>query len=278
MAAMLFAMRPINPTTVCIPARNEAGTIGQVVSRILGAREIRPDLIEEVVVVDDRSTDRTAQIARAAGARVLTTDDACGAFGGSQGKGDAIWTALRHCSTELVAFVDADVTEIAADFVARLVDPLLRSPSLQLAKGRFTRLGAETAQDRDGRGASGRVTTLTARPLLSLLHPDLGHIREPLGGVFAGRVEVLGSLRLDRDYGVDVGILLDVVDQFGPASVVEIDLGVLGHRRRSLDSLAVTAEQVARAILTRATAATPIADDIATRRTPPRARVLGGRR
>jgi len=249
-------------TTVCIPAHNEASTIRQVVELVHRAGRQQPGLIAEVLVVDDRSTDGTADIAAAAGAKVLFTADECTNFGGSRGKGDAIWTGLRRCETELITFVDADVTTLSARFVSRLNEPLLRSPDVHLVKGRFRRAS--------GRNVSGRVTMLTARPLLSLLHPEITHLEEPLSGVFAGRVDTLGQLWLDCDYGVDVGILLDVVNAVGPRSVVEVDLGELRHRNRDLDSLSVTAEQVARAILARSSQNALLHDDISVRRVPPR--------
>lgn len=249
-------------TTVCIPAHNEASTIKQVVELVHRASRHRRGLIAEVLVVDDRSTDGTADIAAAAGARVLFTADECSNFGGSRGKGDAIWTGLRRCETDLITFIDADVTTLSSRFVERLNAPLLRSRDVHLVKGRFRRAS--------GRNVSGRVTMLTARPLLSLLHPEIGHLKEPLSGMFAGRVDTLGELWLDCDYGVDVGILLDVVNSVGPHSVVEVDLGELRHRNRDLDSLSLTAEQVARAILARSSQSAMLHDDISVRRVPPR--------
>jgi glucosyl-3-phosphoglycerate synthase len=253
-------------TTVCIPAHNEAATIADVVALVQRACVQHPGLVAEVIVVDDRSTDATAAIARQAGARVLSTVDECASFGGARGKGDAIWTALRRCTTEFITFVDADITELDDHFVARLTAPLLRSPATQLVKGRFCRAV-------DGE-ASGRVTMLTARPLLSLLHPQLRELHEPLSGIFAGRVDTLGALWLDCDYGVDIGILLDVVRQHGAQSVVEVDLGQLRHRNRDLNSLSITAEQVARAILARSPQSNVMHDDISVRRVPPRAGVV----
>jgi glucosyl-3-phosphoglycerate synthase len=243
-------------TTICIPAHNEAGTIAHVVTLARRAQAMQPHLVAEIVVIDDRSTDNTARRARRAGARVISTEDECRSFGGARGKGDAIWTALRRCDTELITFVDADVTHLDDQFVARLNEPLREHPHLHLVKGTFQRMG--------------RVTTLTARPLLALLHPDLRAMTEPLSGVFAGRVETLGALWLDCDYGVDVGILLDVARQHGVHSVMEVDLGRLTHRNRDLESLSLTAEQVARAILARSTSTQLLHDDISVRRVPPR--------
>lgn len=255
---------PATSTTVCIPAHNEAATIGHVIEVVQEARREVPGLISEIVVIDDRSTDATATIARAGGARVIATGVECHGFGGSSGKGDALWAALRRCSTDLVAFIDADLTELSPDRLRQLVEPLLNDSHVQLVKGAFRR-NCTT----DGSGA-GRVTMLTARPLLSLLHPELSSLQEPLSGLFAGRVETLGSLWLDCDYGVDIGIVLDIATMFGRSSIVEVDLGEISHRKRDLTSLSITAEQVARAILARSTNATVTSADLTVRRFPPR--------
>jgi glucosyl-3-phosphoglycerate synthase len=254
----------IPSTTVCIPAHNESATIRDVIAVVQHARRQHPGLIEEIIVIDDRSSDLTASIARAAGARVVYADYECRSFGGSSGKGDALWAALRRCSTELVLFLDGDLTALNAGRLSQLIEPLAVNPDLQLVKGRFTRLCSV-----DGPGA-GRVTMLTARPLLSLLRPELASFEEPLSGLFAGRVETLGSLWLDCDYGVDVGILLDIATMYGTESILEVDLGEIRHRKRDLIALSSTAEQVARAILARATHSTVANADLAMRRTPPR--------
>lgn len=253
-------------TTVCIPAHNEAATIADVIDLVHRASAHQPGVVADVIVVDDRSTDATALIARHAGARVLSTVDECSSFGGSRGKGDALWSALRRCTTELITFVDADITNLDDKFITHLITPLLHSPDVQLVKGRFCRAVKGES--------SGRVTMLTARPLLSLLHPQLRKLQEPLSGIFAGRVDTLGALWLDCDYGVDVGILLDVARQHGARSVVEVDLGQLRHRNRDLHSLSVTAQQVARAILARSPQSSVMHDDISVRRVPPRADVV----
>lgn len=232
-----------NQTTVCIPARNEAATIGAVVALIQSAGKYAPGLLYEIIVVDDRSTDDTAAIARRAGARVLSTVKECVEFGGPTGKGDALWTALRYCETELVTFVDGDITELHPRFLEKLNKPLQIHPNMHLVKGRFSR--------GYGHSMSGRVTMLTARPLLALLHPELHHISEPLGGVFAGRTDTLRGLWLENDYGVDVGILLDVAAMYGPDSILEVNIGDLRHRNRDIIDLVSTAEQVTRTILSR---------------------------
>lgn len=230
-------------TTICIPAKDEGATIAQVVDACMGMMRSHPGLIKEILVVDDRSTDDTARIARERGARVVATVGSPWLPFGSNGKGDAIAVGVRNCTTELVTFVDADVTTLDDEFVVTLTRPLRRSRAIHLVKGTFRRVG--------GSSESGRVTMLTALPLLRLLHPEVATFQEPLGGIFSARVNTLAALDLEADYGVDVGILLDIVARYGRSSVEEVDVGSLEHRRRDLASLSNTAEHVARAILTR---------------------------
>jgi glucosyl-3-phosphoglycerate synthase len=250
--------------TLCIPAHNEESTIVGVVRALRRAARHSGVHIEEVLVVDDRSSDRTARRAASAGARVVATEMVCRPLGGARGKGDAIWAGLRECRTDLVAFVDADIQNMDARRVVRMLDRLAADESAQLVKGVFQRTNVL------GEYAAGRVTTLTAKPLLNLLFPAASHLREPLGGMFAGRTEALGAMWLDCDYGVDVGILLDIIETYGMHSVVEVELGQLQHRQRPLAELAAMAEQVARAILSRREADAIIDVALTARRQPPR--------
>lgn len=234
-----------NVTTVCIPAHNEVATIERVIELVDRERLRNPDLVAEILVIDDRSTDGTANVARSLGARVESTKGSILLPLGARGKGDAMALGVCHCKTEFITFLDGDVTMLDEGFVETLVEPMLRSQSTHLVKGSFRRLGA--------RSEPGRVTALTALPLLRLLSPKVADIREPLSGVFSARVDALAGLKFESDYGVDVGILIDVINRYGRDSVNEVDIGALAHRRRDLESLSITAEQVARAILARAT-------------------------
>jgi len=253
-----------NSLTICIPARNEASTVESVVQSLWHASAHAKYQLEEILVIDDRSTDDTASKALRAGARVVSTVSHCQAFGGSLGKGDALWVALRECRTDLVGFVDADLQAVCADRVMQMFIPLVSAPNVQLVKGHFLRTQP------NGEVSPGRVTTLMARPLLELLFPALSHMREPISGIFAGRTEVLGSLWLDCDYGVDVGVLLDIAMHYGVGTIVEHELGVLTHRRRPLNELGSMSKQVARAILSRSNGDDASDVVLTSRRVPPR--------
>ncbi|MHB1128679.1 MAG: glycosyltransferase, partial [Ilumatobacteraceae bacterium] len=126
--------------TVCIPAHNEESTVGDIVRHLREQYLLRRQLVDEIIVVDDRSSDRTAQVAQAAGARVISTRDECAVFGGSTGKGDAIWASLRACRTELIGWVDADLVSYPPNMVESLFAPLLDDPTVTLVKGSFCRM------------------------------------------------------------------------------------------------------------------------------------------
>ena len=226
---------------VVLPARNEVETVGPIVHAI---RRDLPDLVDDVVVVDDGSVDGTAEAAEAAGARVV------GSAGGP-GKGQAMKAGLEATSADIVVYCDADLYEFESHFISRLVEPLQQRPEVQFVKAVYRRpLG-----DRPDEG--GRVTELVARPLLSLLFPELEHIVQPLGGEYAGRRQVFEAVPFDDGYGVDVGLLIDVAERFGVSAIAQVDLGVRLHRNRPLRQLVPQARAVMAAVLARADGLSP---------------------
>jgi glucosyl-3-phosphoglycerate synthase len=234
-APRLVAAKRGRVVSVCIPARDEATTVGAIVSTI---RRALPDLVDEVVVVDDGSTDATGAVAAAAGATVVGRS--------GEGKGQAMRAALAACAGDVVAFVDADLRQFTPAFVLGLLGPLLLHDDVTLVKAHYQR-------PLDGRpGEGGRVTELVAKPLLALLFPELAAIRQPLGGEYAGRRCVLERCRFDDGYGVDVGLLIDVAERHGVQSIAQVDLGTRLHRNRPLAELVPQAHQVMEAVLDRA--------------------------
>lgn len=223
--------------SVCIPARNEAATVAGVVAALLPAGDDVAPLVDEVIVVDDGSTDGTGPIAAALGARVVRRTR-------RPGKGAAMAEALRAATGDIVVFVDADVRNFGLHFVTGLVEPLLVDPSLVLVKGTYHRAG------NDGAGG-GRVTELLARPLLRRLVPELAFVRQPLAGEVAVRRDALDGLILEPGYGVEIGMLIDVTRRFGPRAIGQVDLGERVHRNRPLDELAGQADDVLAAVLSR---------------------------
>ncbi len=227
--------------SVCVPARNEAGTLGAVVESVRGrlvAEAGGVGLVDEVIVVDDGSSDATAEVARVAGATVVSRRS-------PHGKGRAMRAGISEAAGDLLVFLDADVIGLDARFVERLLGPLLVSPETVLVKGFYRRpyRGEPTG--------GGRVTELVAKPIIELLFPDLKDIRQPLAGETAARRHVLEEVDLEPGYGVEIGLLVDVARIWGPGSVGQVDLGVRAHRNRPLDELRPQAREVLEAALAR---------------------------
>ena len=209
--------------TVIVPALNEAARVGGVVRL---ARRSR--LVDEVLVVDDGSIDGTPEVARAAGARVITSS--------LRGKGSAMQDGVRASASPLVLFLDGDLAGLRPNLVETMVRPMLAGDA-DLVKARFRR-------------ESGRVTILTARPLLEIFFPELAGFAQPLGGIVAARRSLLERLELETDYGVDLGLLIDAAA--AGARVREADIGSLDHQSQTLEELGAMARQVVRTLLHRA--------------------------
>jgi glucosyl-3-phosphoglycerate synthase len=232
--------------SVCLPARDEQETIGDIVTEIRAALGGPAGLVDEVVVVDDGSLDATAAVAREAGARVVAEREVLPEAGPGSGKGNALWKSLHACRGDLVCWLDADLRNFRAEYVVRLVEPLITRPGISFVKAYYDRSFAGEPT------GGGRVTELVARPLLSLLFPKLADIVQPLGGEYAGRREVLEVLPFVQGWGVELGLLIDVVDHFGRDSVAQVDLGVREHRNRPLEDLAPQALAILATALRRA--------------------------
>ncbi len=203
---------------VGLPARDEERTVGAVVTTFLELG----DLIDELVVVDSGSTDRTAAVAAEAGARVVETV--------GPGKGSALWTGVRDTTADIVAFVDADLEDVASDFVTGLVGPLLCDPSVDFVKATYDRPLAQGEVVLPAGG--GRVTEILARPLINLHWPELAGFVQPLGGEYAARRPLLESLPFPVGYGVELGILIDTWRALGLDAMAQVDLQRRKHRHQ----------------------------------------------
>ena len=221
---------------MCIPCRDEVATIGPLVA---AARHHLIDchaVLDELLVLDDRSTDDTAAAAADAGATVIDISDVHRRHGIGHGKGNALWASLVASRGDLIVWCDGDVTSFTPDWVVRLIAPLLIDNRLALVKAMYHRPTAS--------GGGGRTTELVARPLLSLFAPELTALAQPLSGEFAGRRDVLEQIPFVEGWGVEIAMLLDLSRRFGPASIAQVDLGERHHRHRSLHSLSVQAAEV----------------------------------
>ena len=232
--------------TLCLPAKDEAATVGAIVAMVRRQLVKRVPLVDEILVVDDGSADETAAVAAAAGARVERSADLLAEVGPGTGKGEAMWKGLSAAQGDLVVWCDADITNFGSRFVNGLLGPLLTEPAVGFVKGFYDRPIDGMA------GAGGRNTELVARPVIALLHPHLSGIVQPLSGEYGGRREVLEAVPFVQGYGVDLGLLIDISAQFGLSSIGQVDLGVRTHRNRSLDELSPQALAIMQTAFTKA--------------------------
>jgi glucosyl-3-phosphoglycerate synthase len=215
-----------------LPTLNEEATIGDIIATLRGALMDREPLLDEIVVIDSRSTDRTVEIARSLGVPVVQHPDILPDHGSFHGKGEALWKSLHVLSGDIVAWCDTDISNIHPQFVYGTVGPLLTDPRVSYVKGFYRRplnFGGELQS-----AGGGRVTELTARPLINLFYPLLSGLVQPLSGEYAGRRELLERLPFFTGYGVETGHLIDILENFGLNSIAQTDLGVRIHRNQEL--------------------------------------------
>ncbi len=231
---------------VVVPTLDEAATIEQTVLALVALR--RAGVVDRVIVAD-ASADDTPRIAERAGAEVVRQWDLQAHLGPVLGKGDAMWRAASICTEEVLCFVDGD----SADFGERMALALVGASAVdghRFAKGTYRRPFLDTTGLQATGG--GRVTELTAKPLLAMLLPELAQFGQPLAGEIAVHASVLRALPMATGYAVDVALLIDAWRAIGLGGMAEVDLGVRQNRHRPLHELAPMAGEVAAAILDRA--------------------------
>jgi glucosyl-3-phosphoglycerate synthase len=240
----------VETVSVCVPARDEAATIARVVAPLIALREA--GVVDQVVVLDDDSRDATGTIAAGLGAEVVRPASLLPGFGPVLGKGDAMWRALSILTGELVCFVDADSEDFGMHFATGLLGPLICAPRVQFVKGFYRRPFKHDDALVEPTGG-GRVTELTARPLLAAFYPQLAAIRQPLAGEFAARRDLLERMEFCTGYGVEIGLLLDVFAASGAGirAIAQVDLDVRQNRHRPLEALGPMADAVLAAVTTR---------------------------
>jgi glucosyl-3-phosphoglycerate synthase len=245
------------PVTVVLPAREVADTIGEIVERLRGL----DPLIDQVLVVDAESSDGSADVAARAGADVHQESELMPEFGQVLGKGDAMWRALSVARGELVVYLDSDTRDFSPHFALGMLGPLICQPDVRFVKGFFRRPygradGAE--QPADG----GRVTELTARPLLSAFFPELAAFVQPLAGEVAARRTLFERVPFASGYAVETAMLLHARDILGgTAGMAQVDLDVRLNSHQSLRDLAPMAYAVLSVILQRLRADGRLVDD-----------------
>ncbi len=209
--------------SVIIPAYNEEDTVGPVIDVIK-----KVSIVDEIIVVNDGSSDNTEFEALKAGAIVINHEV-------NKGKGEALYTGYKQSECDIIAFIDADIYNLTSAKVEAMIKPILDGQT-DITKTKFAR-------------ESGRVTELTAKPLLNFFFPEI-NFEQPLSGQFAAKKEVLKRINFEKDYGVDVGIVIDA-DVLG-ISIMEVDIGAIEHDMSPLSDLNLMANEVVRTIINRA--------------------------
>jgi len=209
--------------TVIVPVLNEEQTIENVVKFCF-----KHPLVNEVLVIDDKSEDDTAKIAAEAGAKVIVSE--------TRGKGISMKDGIMHSTNELLIFLDGDIDPYPVDTIAHLSEPLLLNEA-DFVKGTFSR-------------NAGRVTELVAKPLLNLFYPGLADFSQPLSGMIAGKKNFLNRIKFFNDYGVDIGILIDMY--LMKARIKEVNIGYIENKSKPWEALGKMSKEVARAIITKA--------------------------
>jgi glucosyl-3-phosphoglycerate synthase len=236
--------------SVCIPALNEAATIGPICEVIAGSLMGPQGLVDELLVVDPGSTDGTRTVATAGGATVVSRHPALNEVApGAGGKGAALWSSLASATGDIVVWLDADTKNFGAHFVTGLVAPLLHEPNIRLVKAFYDRplVAGENFSAAEG----GRVTELVVRPMLNLFYPSLAGVIQPLAGECAVRRADVMQLPFVGGYGVEVALLIDVVERWGLGAVAQADLGVRIHRNRDLLELGQMSFEILRTMVGR---------------------------
>jgi glucosyl-3-phosphoglycerate synthase len=221
--------------SVCLPTLNVADTLGRSLRLFREELVDRHHLIDQLCIIDSRSTDGTLEIAEAEGAQIFFDDEILPGMPHAAGKGEALWKSLFVLEGDIIVWVDSDIENIHPRFVYGLVGPMLADPEIGYIKAFY-----ERPIKRDGvlqPSGGGRVTELTVRPILNMFYPELSGLIQPLSGEYAGRRDVLERVPFFTGYGVESGLLLDISRAYGMDSIAQVDVEVRVHNNQQIDAL-----------------------------------------
>ncbi len=233
--------------SLALPALNEEATVGKVITTVQNALMKDVPLLDEIVLMDSDSTDRTREIAEELGVPVHIHQETLSQYDARRGKGEALWKSLYCTRGDIIVWIDTDIVNISPHFVYGLVGPLLLKPELNFIKG-FYRRPLKVGNKMQA-GSGGRVTELTARPLLNLFYPELSGIIQPLSGEYGGRRSALEQLPFFSGYGVEIGLLIDMFEKFGLRSIGQVDLQERIHHNQPLESLSKMSFAIIQAVI-----------------------------
>ncbi len=232
-----------------LPALNEEETVGNVIQTVKSALMERFPLLDEIVLIDSGSVDYTREIAADLGIPVYIHQEVLTQYGAYHGKGEALWKSLYILNGDIIAWIDTDIKNIHPRFVYGILGPLLKNPRIMYVKGfyrRPLRQGNKLVA-----GGGGRVTELTARPLLNLFFPELSGLIQPLSGEYAGRRSALERLPFFTGYGVETGLLIDMLEGFGLHAIAQVDLLERVHHNQPLQALSKMAFAIIQVVIRR---------------------------
>lgn len=221
--------------SLALPALNEEQTVGRVIRMMKRELMQKRPLLDEIILIDSNSTDRTRAIAEKEGVPVYIHQNLLAGHGARVGKGDALWKSLLVTKGDIIVWIDTDIVNIHPRFVYGIIGPLLLNTNVQFVKG-FYRRPLKVGQKMQA-GGGGRVTELTARPLLNLFYPELSGVVQPLSGEYAGRREALEQAVFFSGYGVETGLLIDVYERYGLNAIAQVDLLERIHHNQQLEAL-----------------------------------------
>ena len=235
--------------SLVLPTLDEEETIGPIVRRAMREMMGRVPLIDEILVIDSMSTDRTREIAEAEGARVVQHPDVLSRYGSFRGKGEALWKSVYETSGDIIVWADTDVRNWHPRMVYGTLGPLLHEPRLQYVKGYYQRPIVQDGVMKEGGG--GRVTELVARPLINLFYPELSGMIQPLAGEYAGRRGLLEAIPFFTGYAVEIGHLIDAAERVGLEGLGQVDLERRVHRNQELEGLSRMSFVILQAVMKR---------------------------
>ncbi len=233
--------------SLALPALNEEKTVGNVIQTIKGALVETAPLLDEIVLIDSNSDDRTREIAQELGVPVYIHQSVLPKYGSRRGKGEALWKSLYCTHGDIVIWLDTDIVNIHPRFAYGLIGPLLLRPDIQFVKGFYRR--PLRVGDKIQAGGGGRVTELTARPLLNLFYPELSGVIQPLSGEYGGRRAALEQVGFFSGYGVEIGMLIDVLEKFGLNAIAQVDLKERIHHNQPLEALSKMSFAIIQAVI-----------------------------
>ena len=235
--------------SVALPALNEEETIRRVINAVRQRLVVRTPLVDELVVIDSRSADHTRDIARSEGVPVHIHDEILPEMGSHPGKGEAMWKSLHVTTGDLVVWIDTDVSNTHPKFVYGILGPLLLRPEIHFVKAFYQRPLRVNGELQASGG--GRVTELSARPILNLFFPELSGLVQPLAGEQGGRRSLLEQIPFFTGYGVETGLLIDTLQRAGLDAIAQVDMKQRVHRNQSLLSLSKMSFEILQVALRR---------------------------